>query len=264
MSSHFQKNGFDSYKTCTFDTQLGHSSKNWDQEARGISSGNLLMISTHNKSYDWFQACIAFVFVTIPSLSSSLHQRLLLYQLTSQVAFQCRCIGQAEACIVALLRDLGAASGNDEGLILSDFLPSFISYTCTLSFDKESEFTQSTLVKATLKVSVPLAKQSSGNQQLSLIKLYIKAMTSLVSSSHSEDFQMCMDLITLVQARLDFLFAQDHLRSVGCMGAVKLYHWLKNHTKEAALLNEIRDIIEANAFDMDKETTTLWRRLSIE
>lgn len=209
------------------------------------------------------QACIAFVFVSIPSLSSSLHQRLLLYLLTSQVAFQCHCIGQAEACIVATLRELD--SGTDEGLILSDFLPSFISYSCALSFDKDSDFTRASLIKATLKVSVPLAKPSSSRHQLSLIMLYIKAMTALVSSPHDpEDSQMCADLVRLVRARLDLMFAQDNLRSVGCIGAVKLYQWLQSRTGEDDLISAIGDLIKDNALDMDKETTTLWQRLTIE
>ncbi|CAG0921980.1 unnamed protein product [Notodromas monacha] len=65
-----------------------------------------IMEGVHSKKTGSFlRACVAFCFITIPSIESTL-TRLDLYSLTGQVALANQCWGQAEACFQAIVDDL--------------------------------------------------------------------------------------------------------------------------------------------------------------
>lgn len=130
-----------------------------------------------NKVRGFLQACVAFAHITIPSLSYD-YLRLQCYLQTCQVAFQCHCIGQAEASVEAIISSLqnGKQALEGKALILSDFLPNFLAFSILLPSDSSPS---TKIVKLTLKAASDMASLTSPAEQLSLMSLIVKALHCL-------------------------------------------------------------------------------------
>ena len=129
-----------------------------------------------------FQACIAYAYITVPSILSAV-TKLRLYLLTTQVAYLCHCYGQAEASLDALivsLKELSSLSNLKPevvSVIVQDFVPQLLSYLLVVPDHGEAKNRDLlSLVKKTLGATSDLLNASSPSEQLMLGLLYIKAV----------------------------------------------------------------------------------------
>ena len=104
------------------------------------------------KKIIFLQACISFAYITIPSISNHYNQ-LQAHLLTAQVAYQCHCLGQAEAnieAIILLLKSMKENKIDDLSAILNNFIPSFMSFMLVIpitnrqSLREKNDFTDFT------------------------------------------------------------------------------------------------------------------------
>jgi hypothetical protein len=107
-----------------------------------------------------------------------------LYLLTAQVAYQCHCFGQAEACINAIIDLIGDMATNVAN-VLHDFLPQFVSFLLVVpdTGDDQTEMNMVALMKRTLGAATQIASISSPQEQLMIGNLYIKAIHLLAAAS---------------------------------------------------------------------------------
>ena len=130
--------------------------------------------SAKAKIHAFLQACLAFSYITIPSISND-YSRLQSYLLSCQVAYQCRTIGQAEACVEAILENLQRCGKSEHySMILNDFLPPFLSFLLLIPSESEEMLT-TRLVKLTLKCAAEMSSISS-SAQFSYMMLLVKAL----------------------------------------------------------------------------------------
>ena len=126
------------------------------------------------KIHAFLQACLAFSYITIPSISND-YLRLQSYLLSCQVGYQCRCIGQAEASVEAILENLQRCGKSEcYSIIMSDFLPPFLSFLLLLPSENEDMLT-TRLVKLTLKSASEMSSISPA-AQFSFMMLLVKSL----------------------------------------------------------------------------------------
>lgn len=239
----------------------------------------------------FLQACVAFAYITIPSISYD-YLRLQTYLQTCQVAFQCHCISQAEASVEAIISSLQQQPlGGLEGrpLILSDFLPSFLSFVILLPSDSPNDLVTTKLIKLTLKTASDMASLSSPAEQLSLMSLIVKSLHCLktlgqerypyhIEAVASNDtlwfhqnqdfpsrtsFRLILDLLDLIISRLEY-FYQQNMATTGNFIVVQVLIFLKTlprKNSEKKTLDSCQETLEAllNKHDqqLDKKTKFL-------
>ena len=92
------------------------------------------------------------------------------------------CLGQAEACIIAILKTLEIANKSDTPSVLNDFLPNFLSYIIVVPQNTIEDYSLTQIVRRVLKSANNLTNMSTPSDQALLISLYIKAIRILVVS----------------------------------------------------------------------------------
>lgn len=143
------------------------------------NKGQLLRHSSSRQGF--VQACCAFAFITVPSISS-LCSRLKLYLLTAQIAYQCHCFGQAEASLqeaVSLIQGLSEQKSNNPdttvAYVSQEFVPNLFAYLLVVP-----DGNHVSLIKTVLgAVRNLLSSTSAAKEQLQLALLYIKAIQLL-------------------------------------------------------------------------------------
>ena len=235
------------------------------------------------------QACLAFAYITIPSISYD-YLRLQTYLQTCQVAFQCHCIGQAEACVEAIISSLQQQPVEGRPLILSDFLPSFLSFVILLPSDSPNDVTTTKLIKSILKAATDMASLSSSAEQLSLMSLIVKSLYCLktlgqdrypyhIEAMASNDtlwfhqnqdfpsrtsFRLILDLLDLIISRLEY-FYQQNMATTGNFIVAQVLIFLKtwrskNITEETSLgscQGTLETLLNEHDQQMDKKTKRL-------
>lgn len=122
------------------------------------------------------------------------YHQLQLHLLCAQVAFQCRCLGQAEASIEAIL-DIMKGFLRDKpdystlSSLTSDFIPSFMSYMLVVPClgEKASSFAITKMLKTILGVPAELLAITSPADQLVLGLLYVKGIQLMITASSTRD-----------------------------------------------------------------------------
>jgi len=218
----------------------------WRLIFKVISLASSILVKTNQKQQSsqrvrgFFQACIAFAYITIPSISSHF-QQLQAHLLTAQVAYQCHCLGQAEANIHAILTLLKQMSKDikvkELPAILTHFIPNFMSFMLVIPVtDNKQSMNLTKMVKTTLGALANLCKVSVPAEQMSLSLLYVKAVQVLSTactrqkmypyhingilsndslfydcddSMISEIDKMCHQLVDLVITRIDYFREQE-------------------------------------------------------
>jgi len=235
-----------------------------------------------SRAKGFMQACIAFSFITVPSLFNAYHQ-LQGYLLTAQVAFQCRCLGQAKACITAVLKVLESTNKSDAVAILNDFLPNFLSYVVVVPQNTLENYSLTKIVRKVLKSANSMTNASSPTDHALLISLYVKAIQAITCSQekiayHIDGFVtnnllrheandgeidlMCNDLVGMIIIRIDYLFEQN-CSGLGYFAAVQLLLCLQNHFPNGKSghherVKEIQDKIENSRCQLDKKSSALY------
>ena len=93
------------------------------------------------------------------------------------------CLGQAEACIAAILKTIESPNKSEAVAILNDFLPNFLSYAIVVPQNTLEDYSLTKIVRKVLKSASYLTNNTPtpGDHAL-LISLYIKAIRVLAVS----------------------------------------------------------------------------------
>ena len=94
------------------------------------------------------------------------------------------CLGQAEACITAILNTIEVTNKSEAVAILNDFLPNFLSYAIVIPQNTLEDYSLTKIIRKVLKSANNLTNNmpAPGDHAL-LISLYIKAIRVLAVSN---------------------------------------------------------------------------------
>ncbi len=119
---------------------------------------------------------MAYAYITVPSILNSM-TKLMLYLLTTQIAYLCHCYGQAEASLDALIASLDELKPEVVAMAIQDFVPQLLSYLLVVPDHGEvKNMDLISLTKRTLGAASGLLNATSTSDQLMLGLLYIKAI----------------------------------------------------------------------------------------
>ena len=100
------------------------------------------------------------------------------------MAYQTGCLGQAESCVLAILKELDNVGKSESSVaILHDFVPSFLSFSLVIPIHPDSafgeQFSLAKLIRRVLRGANSLANINSASDQVTLTSLYISALRLL-------------------------------------------------------------------------------------